>query len=377
MEGMMTQSEQINELVKALAEAQLEFEPVHKDSDNPYYSSKYADLATVIKATQPALAKRGLVVLQWPMNDAQLEEAGVISELCHSSGQWKRTELFLPATGKEKGGGAKYDAQTVSAAITYARRISYQAIVGVAAELDDDANSIGEPAGTGSRQAAQAVGQRKIAEYKAKGAVSSASSAKTAQSSNGQENVVLQPFGAGFMAISGKGLSIVKSEMTKADRDFFGIKLNPRGVPYLQAALSFKFQDLCARCKVGCIIMDAPKEERPNPGLPKAEIPPFNPDAEPESDSDDPILITAKVIEKEGKKPFMSLDWNGLKNFSTFDKSLWPILLAAVGKPVALETKANGKYWNLVRILRVAGVSFADEQNQGHADSSPGSPKLN
>src|SRR5947209_6750728 len=57
-------SPSIGKLVEALAQAQLEFTPVSKDQDNPYYHSKYADLSTVIAATRSALAKHSLVVVQ-------------------------------------------------------------------------------------------------------------------------------------------------------------------------------------------------------------------------------------------------------------------------------------------------------------------------
>ena len=142
------QSEKTNELIGALAKAQLEYKPVHKESENPYYNSTYADLATLISATQPALAKNGLVITQWPIVDNNEHEAGVMSELAHSSGQWKRISFVLPANGKAKDGALKYDAQTVGTAISYARRYGYQAIAGVAAEQEDDANSIGEAAGS-------------------------------------------------------------------------------------------------------------------------------------------------------------------------------------------------------------------------------------
>ncbi len=340
----MTQSEQINELVAALAKAQLEFQPVHKESDNPYYLSQYADLATVIKATQTALAKNGLVVTQWPMNDSQLQEAGVISELAHSSGQWKRMELILPATGKAKDGGPKYDAHTIGAAITYARRYTYQAIVGVAAEVDDDANSISEP--SGSKEAAQAVATRKIAEH-----ADRQKNQSTPTDGKAQETIVLTPYGHDWVALSGPGLSIVRANMTKDDKSFFSIKLRDKTVFCLDERLIIQFQDLCTRIGVAYVWKGM--------SLPKAKIPPppVFPDELKPARTNDPILQSARLIEKQGKKPFMSVQWNG-REHSTFDRGLWPILEAAVGKSALLEVKANGKYSNLIRILRMDGIDF-------------------
>ena len=148
-------SPQIGQLVAALASAQLQFEPLHKGSDNPFFKSRYADLSQVIAATRKALADNGLVVMQTPVVRDKL--AGVVSILAHKSGEWIEDELLLPA------GVAKFDAQTVGSAITYARRYSYQALIGVAAEEDDDANDAS--GNTGSKAAAQAVAARKIAEH--------------------------------------------------------------------------------------------------------------------------------------------------------------------------------------------------------------------
>jgi len=355
----MNQSEQTNELIGALAKAQLEFGPVHKESENPYYASRYADLAAVIKATQPALAKYGLVVTQWPLNDAQLQEAGVISELAHSSGQWKRIELMLPAVGREKGGGSKYDAQTIGTAITYARRYSYQAIIGVAAEMDDDANSISEPSGT--REAAQSVADRKIEEYKSKkgkGADSTASASAVASQDKIHAIVHLVAWKQGLVALSGAGLNIVRSEMDEDDKAFFGIKMYDKSVFCLDEKLVFKFQDLCARFNVQTKWSEPAKTVK-NSTLPKAVIPPppAFPDQPAPAKSTDPILIAAKIVEKEGKKPFMHVKWNG-REHSTFDKGIWPILQAAIGKPAMFETKENGKYSNIAGIVRIDGVSF-------------------
>ena len=128
--GGLTTSDEIGELAKALSVARKDFKPVIKDASNPFFKSKYADLAGVIESTSEALSKNGLVVIQSP----RLKEnrVSVTTLLAHSSGQWLRDELELPLS--------KFDAQGAGSAITYARRYAYQAIVGVAAE-DDDGNA--------------------------------------------------------------------------------------------------------------------------------------------------------------------------------------------------------------------------------------------
>jgi len=152
------QSEQIGELVTALAVSQTEFKPFQKDKENPYTHSKYADLADVIAATQPSLAKNGLVIVQIPIQNNSEQEAGVYTMLAHKSGQFISTELFLPGTMKGKDGVTRFDAQSVGGAITYARRYTWQALVGVAAEEDDDGNTA---AGRGEDRSSQSEQPRR------------------------------------------------------------------------------------------------------------------------------------------------------------------------------------------------------------------------
>lgn len=125
-------SQSIAKLIEALAKAQLEFDPVKKENSNPFFKSKYADLATVLGATQKHLAKYGLVVVQEPIVNGA--KAGVRTVLAHSSGEWwDMGELLLPL--------GKQDAQGAGSALTYSRRYAYQSAVGVSAEEDDDGNA--------------------------------------------------------------------------------------------------------------------------------------------------------------------------------------------------------------------------------------------
>lgn len=247
--------------------------------------------------------------------------------------------------------------------------------------LTDGGRIIHEQGERGSREAAQAVGKRVIEEKKAaiearmsnnktpekeaSGANIGDSGAKTAQSSNPKEIVHLVPWKPGLIALSGSGLNIIRAEMTEDDKAFFGIRLHDRTVFCLEEKLVFKFQDLCTRLGVPFAWTDltTPVQQDFTPGgLPRAKMPPAPvfPDQPPPAKSTDPILFEAKVLEPKGKKSFMTLNWNGGKH-SCFDKGVWPILLAAIGKPVQIETKSNGKYSNLVRIIRVDGIDFGQE----------------
>lgn len=167
-------------LTAALAKAQLAFGPVKKNVENSFFSTEskhamYADLSSLIEATQKALADNELVVIQKPKVDFAGRRAGCHTKLSHASGEWESMELLLPAVSKSsywKAGAKmdywKFDAQTIGAAITYSRRYSYAPMIGVCAETDFDANEIGE-ANDGSREAQKEVARRKTQEAVANG----------------------------------------------------------------------------------------------------------------------------------------------------------------------------------------------------------------
>lgn len=135
---MSEQSEQINELAAALAKAQGKITGALKDSANPFFKSKYADLASVWDACRAALSENGLAVIQLTESD----DSGVFvtTSLAHSSGQWIRSKLRL--TPKDS------SPQGMGSAITYGRRYALAAMVGVA-QVDDDGNAASGQAGVG------------------------------------------------------------------------------------------------------------------------------------------------------------------------------------------------------------------------------------
>lgn len=128
----MEQSEQIDQLAAALCEAQKESLFAITDSDNPYFKSKYADLSSVWSVAREPLTKNGLAVVQTFGTDAD-GKPEIFTTLMHKSGQWVR--------GKIKMNPVKADPQSVGSAITYGRRYSLSAIVGIAPTDDDDGNA--------------------------------------------------------------------------------------------------------------------------------------------------------------------------------------------------------------------------------------------
>jgi hypothetical protein len=141
----MNTSEQINEIAIALAKAQAEMTNPVFNKVNPHFKSKYADLASVLNAVRPALAKHGIALMQM----TGMEEAGVVlyTRLTHISGQWIESIYPVTASGKH---------QEIAAALTYAKRLSLSAIAGVAGEEDDDGNAANETPVNAARPAKQA-----------------------------------------------------------------------------------------------------------------------------------------------------------------------------------------------------------------------------
>lgn len=124
---MIHKSENIADLAAALAVAQGEIVGALKDSANPFFKSKYADLASCWDACRLPLTKNGLAVIQ----TTEPTDGGLmlVTTLCHSSGQWIAGRL--PVCAKDD------TAQAQGSGLTYARRYALAGIVGLA-QIDDD-----------------------------------------------------------------------------------------------------------------------------------------------------------------------------------------------------------------------------------------------
>jgi len=134
----MQRSEQLNELMAALAKAQMSMENASKDKQNPHFKSSYADMASVWSAIREPLSVAGLAIMQWP----RTVENGVEIEtiLTHASGQFMSDVLWMPVS--------KMDAHGIGSAITYGRRYALMAVAGVAPEDDDGHGATGGAPGT-------------------------------------------------------------------------------------------------------------------------------------------------------------------------------------------------------------------------------------
>lgn len=126
----LRQSESIASLAKSFSRAQAAVEGAAKDSNNPHFKSKYADLASVWRACRTALTDNCLSIIQSPAYAKG--QVIVTTRLVHDSGEWLEGTLAIPV--------GKSDAHGVGSAITYARRFALASMVGIAPE-DDDGNA--------------------------------------------------------------------------------------------------------------------------------------------------------------------------------------------------------------------------------------------
>jgi len=105
-----------------------ELQPATKDKENPFFKSAYADLSSVWEACRELLTKNGLAIIQ--TMDGNNGNPVIVTTLAHISGQWIRGKLSIKPV--------KEDPQAIGSAITYGRRYSLAAIVGIVSEEDDD-----------------------------------------------------------------------------------------------------------------------------------------------------------------------------------------------------------------------------------------------
>ena len=144
---MSDQSDSIGSLVKALVNVQGEIKPAKKESENPFFHSKYADLGAVWESCRALLKANGLVVIQ--TTKVVGTDVVLVSTLAHVSGEWIKGELLLIPV--------KRDPQGIGSSISYARRYALAALLGIVSDEDDDGNAASMP--QASRQPAnQATG---------------------------------------------------------------------------------------------------------------------------------------------------------------------------------------------------------------------------
>ena len=119
-------SVEIGAISTAVSAFQGEIEQPALNRENPYFKSRYVDLSGVLKSVQKLLAKNGLAVMQI------IRDNDIITLLTHKSGQWIKSVCPI---------GNYKSQQDRGSAITYTKRYALCAILGIAADTDDDGNA--------------------------------------------------------------------------------------------------------------------------------------------------------------------------------------------------------------------------------------------
>lgn len=128
----MNSSNELKNLAAALNKAQAEIRGAVKDSANPFFKSRYADLESVMDSCREQLSKYGLSYVQ---AGAVTHEGHplLVTRLMHVSGEWIEGGLPLYCSKPN-------DPQALGSAITYNRRYGLAAMLGIP-QIDDDAES--------------------------------------------------------------------------------------------------------------------------------------------------------------------------------------------------------------------------------------------
>ncbi len=126
----------MSEIYKALVKFQGAVKPIEKNSENPYFSSKYASLDCIINEIRPTLAECKLGFLQLIEPDLNLKTI-----IFHENGETIESTSDILVNKQN-------DAQAMGSGVTYAKRYNLCAALGLSIEdEDDDGNgaSEGEP----------------------------------------------------------------------------------------------------------------------------------------------------------------------------------------------------------------------------------------
>ena len=338
----MKKSEQVGELVTALAKAQAEFTPALKDSKNPYYNSKYADLASVIGAVRPALNKNGIILTQDLSADLDRQVAIVKTSL-YCGEQFFEIEIEAPAKGQSKKDeqsgtpGIKFDVQTIGAATLYLRRYSVAAICGLAAEDDeeDDGNSLDNDNNPIQK--------------------------KTLCPNCGKDTIIKgkPEYGGGWVCYSKKGGC--------------GAKFTDEEWKSITTPQSDQVQESHQNIPSGDYFTPSPAQQGTQPG---ATAPASSQGQAGKLKFLPPnglIAVVKSVKEIEARpaseghraiKPFLAVEWlgthNGVNGASCFDSKYWPLIKASVGLECHFQIKekdAGEKHY-----INIEDVIYRDGQ---------------
>lgn len=151
--GTKVNFDNANEVAAALANFNLEMENIAKNAKNPFFKSSYLDLSAIANTVRPLLAKHGLSVIQYPIDDEN-GRISVNTVLLHKSGQ----KIEFPGIWVKP--SKLGDVQVLGSIITYLKRYSIAAILFVAGCEEDDDGEKAVGRGESAPQATQQTSTR-------------------------------------------------------------------------------------------------------------------------------------------------------------------------------------------------------------------------
>ena len=128
----MIQSENITELLASLVELQSELPTMPKNKTA--YNYKYTDLDTIVQTVKPLLKKYNLAYMQ-SVGGLTADAITLTTRLFNSNGEYIEDTVVLPVIASQKNNSA----QTLGMAITYMRRYTLCAMLGITSDEDVDA----------------------------------------------------------------------------------------------------------------------------------------------------------------------------------------------------------------------------------------------
>lgn len=122
----------MKEIYSAFIKAQAEIKGATKDSENPHFKSKYADIESVIEAIKTPLANHNLAFIQ---------------PIFTENGNWYMNTILIHETGQQIESGKveliikdKNNPQSLKSSVTYFRRTCLLSMCGIP-DIDDDGNA--------------------------------------------------------------------------------------------------------------------------------------------------------------------------------------------------------------------------------------------
>lgn len=130
----MRTSEKVDKVLPALLKVKANLQAVSKDTNNPFFKSKYADLNAYLDAVEALLNENGLILFQ-PV--VETTGTNVVTSRIYEAASGQFVESSMKLIGDN-------DMQKAGSGVTYARRYTLGSLLAMKAEDDDGNSSVGK-----------------------------------------------------------------------------------------------------------------------------------------------------------------------------------------------------------------------------------------